>query len=509
MPELSNLLRQRLGLRTAPWVTAKTTAKTAVAGRTVDGKVNGEKPVGEASPLLAGGDAHPDPDVLTAYVERLLSSEERNQVMHHLAACGQCRDIVLLSLPDVEVAANVQVTLPTGRGWRALFSPGFGLAASAVAVAVMIGVLVEFPRKSPAPAPNATQTQNAQNADDTKQEIPSAAPSLVANDRLESATTRPEPKVALHPSTNVPSFRASAAPSNERQVYDVRPRSYTADVVSAPPVSIAGFAREDYLNAGMFSTEAAAPEGSSVAKKDLPPAPAPRGVVNAWSLIPNSTQIPDFTGLESVTPGANQRASFRPPRNPGHTLVSGLLNHVFQKQPPITARALSFAMGGAELNPAKDKSQSVEVTAAAPALDGAAGNDLARVPAFTRRARAEAPAVSDYETKAGAAQLYWKIAGGKLLKFGESGAWTEAYGDDRIEFSTFAAHGSEVWAGGHDAALVHSRDGGATWERITLGSAASGTIVKIEASALIVQVISSSGQSWLSVDGGTTWARQD
>src|SRR5262249_2320350 len=194
-------------------------------------------------------------------------------------------------------------------------------------------------------------------------------------------------------------------------------------------------------------------------------------------------QIPDFTGLAPSAPGAGatQRATFTPPRSPGHTFVGGMI-HVFQKQPqpPISASGVmgfSAMSGTGTLNPTRDKSQSVEVTAAAPAIDGAAGNELAQVPAFTSRARAAAPRASEADMKAAAPQLYWKIAGGKLLRFGETGAWAEAYPDNGIEFSTFAAHGAEIWAGGRDAALIHSRDGGATWERIALGAAASGTII--------------------------------
>ena len=506
MPELSNLLRQRLGLRTAPWVDRKTPA----------GKVNGETASGETG----GADAHPDPDTLTAYAERLLRGEERNHVLHHLAACGHCREIAMLSLPELEAAAKARATvaLPASRGWRALFTPRWGLAASAVAVALVAGVLVQFPRKSAPAVQNATQAQNEKA---TKQEVTPAAPSLVApaasslvananNDRLESATARVEPKVGILRSTFAAS--APATRGNEsRYVYDVRTRASTADAVNGPVGRVTGLAGEDYLNAGMF-TYATTPEGSNIANKDLPAAPAPRPA-NPWSLIPPAAQVPDFTGLASTAPGGTQRATFTPPKSPGHTFVGGLMR-VFQKQPqpPISAGVMGFsAMGGTgTLNPTRDKSQSVEVTAASPTVEGGAGSELAQVPAFTSRARAMAPVASEAYMKAAAPQIYWKIAGGKLLKFGESGAWAEAYpADGGIEFSTFTARGAEIWAGGRDAALIHSRDSGTTWERITLGAAASGTITKIEAGALSVQVKSSSGQSWLSLDGGKSWTRQD
>src|SRR5215472_12750401 len=411
MPELSNLLRQRLGLRTAPWVDRMTPA----------GKVNGETASGETG----GADAHPDPDTLTAYAERLLGGEERNHVLHHLAACGHCREIAMLSLPELEAAvkARATVALPASRGWRALFTPRWGLAASAVAVALVAGVLVQFPRKSAPAVQNATQAQNEKA---TKQEVTPAAPSLVApaasslvananNDRLESATARVEPKIGILRSTFAAS--APATRGNEsRYVYDVRTRASTADTVNGPVGRITGLAGEDYLNAGMF-TYATTPEGSNIASKDLPAAPTPRPA-NPWSLIPPAAQVPDFTGLASSAPGATQRATFTPPKSPGHTFVGGLI-HVFQKQPqpPISANGLmGFAMGGTgTLNPTRDKSQSVEVTAAAPAIDGAAGSELAIVPAFTSRARAAAPSASEADMKAAATQLYWKITGGKLL----------------------------------------------------------------------------------------------
>ena len=54
---------------------------------------------------------------------------------------------------------------------------------------------------------------------------------------------------------------------------------------------------------------------------------------------------------------------------------------------------------------------------------------------------------------------------------------------------------------------MHSGDGGVTWERITLGSTAGGTINQIEISQSnnSISVTSSSGQIWASHDGGKSW----
>src|SRR5215472_3178886 len=100
MPELSNLLRQKLG--------------------------EGQN----------GGGTHPDADTLTALTERLLPAAERQGVLAHLAACGQCREVVALSQPQLPELVSQPVRKPASvSGWRKLFTPTFGLAATAAAMA--------------------------------------------------------------------------------------------------------------------------------------------------------------------------------------------------------------------------------------------------------------------------------------------------------------------------------------------------------------------------------------
>jgi hypothetical protein len=41
--------------------------------------------------------AHPSPDVLTSFVERSLSGDEKQQVTDHLARCAECREIIFLA----------------------------------------------------------------------------------------------------------------------------------------------------------------------------------------------------------------------------------------------------------------------------------------------------------------------------------------------------------------------------------------------------------------------------
>jgi anti-sigma-K factor RskA len=49
--------------------------------------------------------AHPEPDVLNAYMEGALSTEERESVVGHLSHCSDCRDVVALAAPPLSQTA--------------------------------------------------------------------------------------------------------------------------------------------------------------------------------------------------------------------------------------------------------------------------------------------------------------------------------------------------------------------------------------------------------------------
>ena len=98
------------------------------------------------SQILQSG-MHPDADSLTAFAEQLLSPDERDQVLAHMAACGRCREVVFLAqharAEDV-VAQTVPKTTHTQKirvswfgGWRWAWIP-------AGAFALLMGFAVLF-----------------------------------------------------------------------------------------------------------------------------------------------------------------------------------------------------------------------------------------------------------------------------------------------------------------------------------------------------------------------------
>src|SRR6516165_7871635 len=92
---------------------------------------------------------HPDPNLLSAFVEQTLRDRERTAVLEHLALCGDCRDIVALAAPPVESS----VAHDTGRGQRVSWFAWPVLRWGALAVCLVIvgsAVLLRYKLNQPA-----------------------------------------------------------------------------------------------------------------------------------------------------------------------------------------------------------------------------------------------------------------------------------------------------------------------------------------------------------------------
>lgn len=106
-----------------------------------------QKLVSEALRKDATG-AHPDPNLLTAFAEKVLPRKERDSMLQHLAACPDCRETVYLAAPHSD---DAQTVVQPPHRFRLLIR--WGAAAASVAIlAVMFGGRYTA-RKLAAPAP--------------------------------------------------------------------------------------------------------------------------------------------------------------------------------------------------------------------------------------------------------------------------------------------------------------------------------------------------------------------
>ena len=483
MPELPNLLRQRLA-----------------------GTENGSAQVHSEST------AHPDADTLTAYVEQLLTAAERQTVVAHLAVCEPCREVVVLSQPELSELATQTVLAPAPVSpWRRLLRPAFGLAASVVAMAIIAVMVLRLPQKSTEQSskPTTPETQQAQ-ATPVKDQITApeqpktAVPAPPANS-LSASTARMDLDRNANEGRNE---LKSAGPTRAKAA-----TAFMASASAAPPPPVpaltAGLQKKDYVNTDFFAAnnaESVVLDGQN--KNDFPSAPQPQTAA-AGTLFSANTQITGFSDIPTNAAG-NSKVRILTPNPPSKPLtyklgqlasatVHGLHLHT-NIAPNLRAGALGASTMGApgSFTSTLLKNQTAEAKAAP---EKAEAGSLAASDALSPGALS----ANNYLSRE-SAPVSWKVVGGKLIKSAGQSQWEEAYPGAGFEFSIVTARGNDVWAGGSHASIIHSRDGGQTWETVRLGEAATGTIVSIMAGTLNVQIKTSDNQLWSSTDAGKTWS---
>ena len=488
MPELSNLLRQRLA-----------------------GTKNGP------AQLHPEATAHPDADTLTAYVEKSLSATERQAVIAHLSACGPCREVVVLSQSELpELATQTVLTPAPVSPWRRLLRPAFGLAASVAAMAIIAVLVLQLPQKS-------AQQSASSSSKETQQAKANPVGDQAAAPETKSVVPA-QPSSAGLPSAPPASNLALNANESRAQMKREEPaKAKMAATVSAapsmapppPPAKVpaltAGLQRKDFVNTDFFATNTADVVLDGQSKKDFPSAPQPQ-TAGAGKLFSANTKITGFSDIPANTAGnSNVRIlTPNPPSKPLTYKIGQLASATVRSlhlhtnvSPTLRAGALSASTMGepGSFSATLMKNQTAEAKAAPEKADA---GSLAASDALSPGA------LSTYSY--GRRELgptSWKVVGGKLIKSAGQSQWDEAYPGAGFEFSFVTARGNDVWAGGSHASIIHSRDGGVTWETVRLGEAATGNIVSIMAGTLNVQVKTSDNQLWSSTDAGKTWSLRD
>jgi hypothetical protein len=475
MPELSKMLRQRLA-----------------------GTETGALPV------------HPDADTLTAYVEKSLPSTERQTVIAHLSVCEPCREVVVLSQSELPELATQTVLAPAPVStWRRLLRPAFGVAASVAAMAIIAVLVLRLPQKS---------TQQSANSSSTETQQAKATP---VGDQSAPQESKP---AAPSPSANIP-LSSTARMDLDRNANEARAQmkreepakakiSATLGTVPSPappakvPALTAGLQRKDFVNTDFFAANNADVVLAGQSRNDIPSAPQPQSA-GAGTLFSANTKITGFSDIPANAVGnSNVRIlTPNPPKQPltyklgqlASATVHGLHLHT-NVSPNLRAGALGASTMGepGSFSATLLKNQTIEAKSAPEKADA---GSLAASDALSPGALS----TNSYASRE-SAPLSWKVVGGKLIKSAGQSQWEEAYPGAGFEFTFVTSRGNDVWAGGSNASIIHSRDGGQTWETVRLGEAATGNIVSIMAGTLNVQIKTSDNQLWSSTDAGKTWS---
>ena len=479
MPELPNLLRQRL-------------AETQ-----------------------NGNPMHPDADTITAYVEQSLPTAERQTVVAHLASCEPCREIAALSLPQLpELAVQTVIKPAPVSAWRRLFTPAFGLAASVAAMAVIAVMVLQLPhRTAPSAVPAPAQQNQAQVIVPPGQSAPADANISPRSQTSQTLTAETKPEAA--PLLDRRQLAQIEMQSRQRHDESARMQiaaGFTAPPPPPPPLS-AGLLKKDYVNTDFFATsdsDNVVLGGQSIAAQNsnIPAAPQPQ--VAASRAFYAADKISSFSDIPANAVGKSNARLLTPMPAPEHLgcplcKVAQATAHTLRLHtitPALHASTLgTSALGGPGMfSRTLEKSQSAQI-AAAP--EKAEGGSLANSDALSHGALG----IAGLSSSDSASTMQWRVAGGKLIKSAGQSPWEDAYPAAGIEFASVNARGKDIWAGGSLAFLIHSHDAGLTWEVVKLEDAATGTIVSIIAGTFNVQVKTSDHQLWSSADGGKTWTR--
>lgn len=233
---------------------------------------------------------HPDPDLLTAFAESTLLGKEREQVLDHLGACAECRQILALAAP--ELATQASPAAVGGRKWSWWQAPVLRWGALAACVLVVATAVLVHEGK---------QGSRPENTQIAMQQSP--APVLPA------APPRPEMK---EPAQN------QTLPARTQTSRSVAPGMKRAPAASAGAVPMSGLNASASADANAVNTTPKSETVETQAEALVPQAPAggqlrARDSMAAAKAAPVFTPRPSTDTAASTIGGAAKLTDLRPP----------------------------------------------------------------------------------------------------------------------------------------------------------------------------------------------------
>jgi len=404
--------------------------------------------------LRAGGQAaagtHPEADMLTAFAEQALSQAEREGVLTHLAACGDCREVVLLALPEVvdlpkfepeSEPEQVLVPIRTRRNWFGWGNLRWAALAAGIAVAVMI-------------VRPGMQNQSNQ----------TPAVTAVAKPPVSPTTAQPASSAVISESKAERGIDAAPKEANELGRSTARDKQANAPAPSNEPA--VGFMVANNLkkDAGRLDkpVAASAPVTSSLDQ--------PRSMSEVVAVTAASGAV--------AAPAASDR------------LMAKLEAPAIEKAKPARDEEVGA------------KEQKLAAPASRARVAAQASNDAA----FARPYTTSAAGLLDADAKMIA---LWKVADGTLQRSSDGGqSWQNALKANH-PLLCWTTQKADVWAGGQAGTLSHSKDDGATWETVEVssqGQALKSDIMRVEIRGPAEVVLTTADhQIWRTNDSGKTW----
>jgi hypothetical protein len=404
---------------------------------------------------------HPDADVLTAFSENSLNEREREQVLLHLAACVDCREVAALAQPEPEpaYAAVAAVTAPArpaptsaARWFR---QPIFRWGALA-ACAVIVGAAVLLPYREAR----------------KKTLAPVAAEKISVTKELDEIITAEKKdeladlKQSARRDQNARSLQAANELAAKQQTRQELAKTQVAKNFPASP---------------MISV----PPGREAARSKL-----------------------------KILPGAAAGAMAATPPLEAH-VVGGAVDKDARASAELGRADQSVTISAA----APSAAQSVDTVqipskASAPVPVPAQTAEVSAKSKSTGNALVSTDPNTLYHTAANVVASRWTLAsdGSVLLRSLDAGkSWETVMVARNVIFRSVSAFGQQVWAGGKGGALFHSLDGGEHWLQVrplVHGQLMTADVLRVEFTDAAHGNLTTTEGIWSTSDGGVTWQKQ-
>jgi|SRR5579859_1269888 len=461
---------------------------------------------------------HPDADMLTAFAERSLPEVERGIVLGHLARCGDCRDIVALSLPEAE-AVEAAASLAR-RPWITWPAVRWAFVAAGIVAVVSVGLLryqshdlAQMSQRQAVSLQTADTEAKNQTTSVPKESVP-AAKEEARNENIKtpsSPSTRDSAK-APSPTENDSRVLARSEPTLKKvpqSSYGAGGRTVGGPLNTGPKMPDQWQQRQ---NSYAFQANAApAPPSASANAKQQAEVALSSNYAPAAQSVEVSGAAPAINTPEQALDAKVQSQPMAPPQADSDAVgkakapvnvgaqTAAPLNTIVSTTPQQMAAAQSAGMAGRSASQF-DATSSSSVFRWTVTPDGGLERSVDR--GNTWQGVNVNDSAPSHQATAGLAA--------KSSRAKEK--------DDKNQpaaspvFRAVAAMGAEVWAGGSSGALYHSSDGGNHWTRVIpsyAGSALTGDVVKVEfADPQHGKVTTSTGEIWISADAGQTWQKQ-
>lgn len=395
---------------------------------------------------------HPEAELLAAFSEQSFGERQRAQIVDHLSKCGDCREIVFLSVPEID-ATQVPLKLPDRASW--LSWPA--LRWSAVAVCMLIvGCLVVLRHDQ----------ANSESA-----RLSKAAPVIVAKEIAPVLTEeRSATSPSISPKAKIPEHEA-AQPSETLPLKMRNPNEPERRAISAVPQFAMRFD-------GPARPLGKAPGATGPLQNEIPSSPVPsQKTLTLGARLAKS-------GNQALKKDGNAREE-------GVEESAGLDDaKAANPSPTPTAIAVQGAATSAAVSGAA-------VDAIAPAG--------APLPTNGRNVTALTPLLTFPR---------WMLTSDGALQrsFDQGHTWERISVAVNLVLHTLSVRDAEVWVGGPAGALYHSSNSGQKWTQVipvSKGEFLNSDVEKIEfVDSQNGVLTTASREHWITTDFGKTWQKQ-